>query len=177
MRSNLRCLTSWYQELPWSPQHLFRHLCVCLSPLRARKVINVSHVLKRLNGCCSLNQLTKVLKSFKAHPCCTSFAKLYKLRRVAGEGRCALGGFPAVESQNFQARGCADGGSIHANLKMRSCERGTNRVPRRPRWREVAASKEGWHLFRVGYMSESLACRKHLLVVSALSRVLNMFLW
>ena len=30
-----------------------------------QKVINVSHVLKRLNGCCSLNQLMKALKTFK----------------------------------------------------------------------------------------------------------------
>ncbi|CAK0885977.1 unnamed protein product, partial [Prorocentrum cordatum] len=32
---------------------------------RTALVINVSHVLKRLNGCCSLNQLTKSIKSFK----------------------------------------------------------------------------------------------------------------
>lgn len=32
---------------------------------RTAMVINVSHVLKRLSGCCSLNQLTKALKSFK----------------------------------------------------------------------------------------------------------------
>jgi len=32
---------------------------------RTALVINVAHVLKRLNGCCSLNQLTKSLKSFK----------------------------------------------------------------------------------------------------------------
>lgn len=32
---------------------------------RTALVINVSHVLKRLNGCCSLNQLTKNLKAFK----------------------------------------------------------------------------------------------------------------
>jgi len=32
---------------------------------RTALVINVSHVLKRLNGCCSLNQLTKTIKSFK----------------------------------------------------------------------------------------------------------------
>merc|ERR1712137_1302519 len=32
---------------------------------RTALVINVSHVLKRLNGCCSLNQLTKNKKSFK----------------------------------------------------------------------------------------------------------------
>lgn len=32
---------------------------------RTALVINVSHVLKRLNGCCSLNQLTKAIKSFK----------------------------------------------------------------------------------------------------------------
>lgn len=32
---------------------------------RTALVINISHVLKRLNGCCSLNQLTKSIKSFK----------------------------------------------------------------------------------------------------------------
>lgn len=32
---------------------------------RTALVINVSHVLKRLNGCCSLNQLTKTIKLFK----------------------------------------------------------------------------------------------------------------
>lgn len=32
---------------------------------RTALVINVSHVLKRLSGCCSLNQLNKALKSFK----------------------------------------------------------------------------------------------------------------
>lgn len=32
---------------------------------RTALVINVSHVLKRLNGCCSLNQLTKAIKNFK----------------------------------------------------------------------------------------------------------------
>jgi len=32
---------------------------------RTALVINVSHVLKRLNGCCSLNQLNKALKCFK----------------------------------------------------------------------------------------------------------------
>jgi len=32
---------------------------------RTALVINVSHVLKRLNGCCSLNQLMKSIKSFK----------------------------------------------------------------------------------------------------------------
>jgi len=32
---------------------------------RTALVINVSHVLKRLNGCCSLNQLTKAIKHFK----------------------------------------------------------------------------------------------------------------
>lgn len=32
---------------------------------RTALVINVSHVLKRLNGCCSLNQLTKSVKAFK----------------------------------------------------------------------------------------------------------------
>lgn len=32
---------------------------------RTAMVINVSHVLKRLSGCCSLNQLTKALKNFK----------------------------------------------------------------------------------------------------------------
>lgn len=32
---------------------------------RTAMVINVSHVLKRLSGCCSLNQLTKALKHFK----------------------------------------------------------------------------------------------------------------
>lgn len=32
---------------------------------RTALVINVSHVLKRLNGCCSLNQLTKAIKMFK----------------------------------------------------------------------------------------------------------------
>jgi len=32
---------------------------------RTALVINVSHVLKRLNGCCSLNQLTKTITSFK----------------------------------------------------------------------------------------------------------------
>merc|ERR1712060_275931 len=31
---------------------------------RTALVINVSHVLKRLNGCCSLNQLTKSIKHF-----------------------------------------------------------------------------------------------------------------
>ncbi|CAE7941559.1 unnamed protein product [Symbiodinium necroappetens] len=33
---------------------------------RTALVINISYVLKRLNGCCSLNQLAKALKSFKA---------------------------------------------------------------------------------------------------------------
>ncbi|CAE7447668.1 unnamed protein product [Symbiodinium sp. CCMP2456] len=32
---------------------------------RTALVINISYVLKRLNGCCSLNQLAKALKSFK----------------------------------------------------------------------------------------------------------------
>eukprot|EP00928_Gymnodinium_smaydae_P042287 TRINITY_DN28494_c0_g1_i2.p1 TRINITY_DN28494_c0_g1~~TRINITY_DN28494_c0_g1_i2.p1 ORF type:complete len:761 (+),score=129.25 TRINITY_DN28494_c0_g1_i2:97-2379(+) len=32
---------------------------------RTALVINVSHVLKRLNGCCSLQQLTKAIKHFK----------------------------------------------------------------------------------------------------------------
>lgn len=32
---------------------------------RTALVFNVSHVLKRLNGCCSLNQLTKAVKGFK----------------------------------------------------------------------------------------------------------------
>jgi hypothetical protein len=32
---------------------------------RTALVINVTHVLKRLNGCCSLNQLNKALKDFK----------------------------------------------------------------------------------------------------------------
>merc|ERR1719473_2263540 len=32
---------------------------------RTALVVNVSHVLRRLNGCCSLNQLTKCVKSFK----------------------------------------------------------------------------------------------------------------
>lgn len=32
---------------------------------RTALVINVSYVLKRLNGCCSMNQLTKCIKSFK----------------------------------------------------------------------------------------------------------------
>lgn len=32
---------------------------------RTALVINVSHVLKRLSGCCSLNQLNKALKNFK----------------------------------------------------------------------------------------------------------------
>lgn len=32
---------------------------------RTALVINVSHVLQRLNGCCSLNQLTKSIKNFK----------------------------------------------------------------------------------------------------------------
>merc|ERR1712136_227083 len=36
-----------------------------LTAPRTALVINVSHVLKRLNECCSLNQLTKSLKTFK----------------------------------------------------------------------------------------------------------------
>lgn len=32
---------------------------------RTALVLNVSHVLKRLNGCCSLNQLTKAMTNFK----------------------------------------------------------------------------------------------------------------
>ena len=32
---------------------------------RTALVVNISHVLKRLNGCCSLNQLTKQIRSFK----------------------------------------------------------------------------------------------------------------
>mmetsp|Transcript_8133 Transcript_8133/g.19081 ORF Transcript_8133/g.19081 Transcript_8133/m.19081 type:complete len:430 (-) Transcript_8133:46-1335(-) len=41
------------------------HVLLEITVPRTALVINVSHVLKRLNGCCSLNQLTKNLKSFK----------------------------------------------------------------------------------------------------------------
>mmetsp|Transcript_32744 Transcript_32744/g.59845 ORF Transcript_32744/g.59845 Transcript_32744/m.59845 type:complete len:547 (-) Transcript_32744:198-1838(-) len=41
------------------------HVLLDITVPRTALVINVSHVLKRLNGCCSLNQLTKSLKSFK----------------------------------------------------------------------------------------------------------------
>jgi len=47
------------EELP--PEYTVLDLTVPRTAL----VINVSHVLKRLNGCCSLNQLTKSLKTFK----------------------------------------------------------------------------------------------------------------
>ncbi|CAJ1408972.1 unnamed protein product [Effrenium voratum] len=41
------------------------HAVLDLMVPRTALVINISHVLKRLNGCCSLNQLTKAVKSFK----------------------------------------------------------------------------------------------------------------
>lgn len=41
------------------------HAVLDLMVPRTALVINISHVLKRLNGCCSLNQLTKQMRSFK----------------------------------------------------------------------------------------------------------------
>eukprot|EP00435_Cladocopium_sp_Y103_P026199 s78_g6.t1 len=41
------------------------HAVLDLMVPRTALVINISHVLKRLNGCCSLNQLTKQIRSFK----------------------------------------------------------------------------------------------------------------
>eukprot|EP00933_Yihiella_yeosuensis_P003624 TRINITY_DN10671_c1_g1_i1.p1 TRINITY_DN10671_c1_g1~~TRINITY_DN10671_c1_g1_i1.p1 ORF type:complete len:599 (+),score=142.69 TRINITY_DN10671_c1_g1_i1:97-1797(+) len=41
------------------------HVVLNLTVPRTALVINVSHVLKRLHGCCSLNQLTKSTKMFK----------------------------------------------------------------------------------------------------------------
>ena len=41
------------------------HAVLDLMVPRTALVINISYVLKRLNGCCSLNQLTKQIKSFK----------------------------------------------------------------------------------------------------------------
>lgn len=41
------------------------HAVLDLMVPRTALVVNISHVLKRLNGCCSLNQLTKQIRSFK----------------------------------------------------------------------------------------------------------------